>query len=34
VVEGNDKGVVAGREDFLLGKGTLDLVSFNHFLLA
>jgi hypothetical protein len=34
VVESNDKWVVAGGQDFLLGESTLDLVAFDHLLLA
>jgi hypothetical protein len=34
VVESNNKGMVAGSQNLLLGEGTLDLVALDHFLLA
>lgn len=34
VVEGNDEWVIARGKDFLLGQSSLNLVSFNHLLLA
>jgi hypothetical protein len=34
VVESNNKRVVAGGKNFLLGQGTLDLIALDHLLLA
>lgn len=34
VVQRHDEGMVARREDFLLGEGALDLVSLDHLPLA
>jgi hypothetical protein len=34
VVESNNKGVVAGRQDFLLGQCALDLVPLDHLFFA